>query len=376
MAKIKRVDPVSLAYPEPNDNGATRYLTLCRIESTDGTVGWGEAVTMWPDVCRATEDLIEGFAEIVVGSDSESNVATWNDLRTRSWWYGHGGGLASFAISAIDIALWDLRGKETGTSLIGLLGGQRSGQLPAIASTHAFLPDLHAEVERHGKYVTDGGYRGFKIGFGKRGDARLGYEFDRDVAFVRMAREAAGPEAMIMIDRGQNLRWDLHHAIRLTNAMEQHDLTWMEEPFEPHELESFRRFRSRVSTMVGTGEREWQELGFRRVIESGVVDVVGCDPGRSEGITGSLRVIRLVEQCGLWFNAHAWSSAIVTAASLALSASTDRCLVFEYKPIENPMQHELVNEPLTPVEGFASVPTRPGLGIEIDESVLEKYRLA
>jgi L-alanine-DL-glutamate epimerase-like enolase superfamily enzyme len=127
--------------------------------------------------------------------------------------------------------------------------------------------------------------------------------------------------------------------------------------------------------MIGAAEREWTARGFARVIESGVVDVVGCDPGRAGGITGALKVISLVEKADLWFNAHAWSSAVVTAASLALSAYTPRCLLFEMKPIPNPMQDELVSEPFRQDDGWITVPRRPGLGVDVDEKVLQKYRL-
>ena len=93
------------------------------------------------------------------------------------------------------------------------------------------------------------------------------------------------------------------------------------------------------------------------------------------GITGFRELIGLVEQSQLWFNAHAWSSAIITAASLALSASSNRCLLFELKPIENPMQNELVEQPFWHTDGFISAPNRPGLGVEIKEAVIQKYRM-
>ena len=372
--RIVRVTPVSVSYPEPNDNNATRYLTLCRAEAEDGTIGWGEAVTMWPEACRATERLIDGMSELVVGRDAGDCVEVWQSLRAHTWWYGYEGGLASFAISAIDIALWDLKGKILGQPVVRLLGRAARERLPVIASTHAFGASLEEEAERHGNYVLGLGYQGVKVGFGKRGQARLGYTVERDVEFMRLLREAVGPDAQIMIDRGQSLVWDLEHAIRLTNAFEEYGLKWIEEPFEPHQYENFREFRQHVKTLVGTGEREWTEEGYRRVIDSGIVDVVGCDPGRCGGITGALRVIELVENAGVWFNAHAWSSPIVTAASLALSAITPRCLVFELKPIENPIQHELVTRPFGQNRGWIDVPTAPGLGIDVIEPTVERFR--
>jgi L-alanine-DL-glutamate epimerase-like enolase superfamily enzyme len=376
MTKIKSVTPYSVCYPEPNDDGNLRYLTFARVEADDGTVGWGEAITQFPDSTRATEKLIEGMAELVVGGDPMENVALWRKVKAATWWYGFRGGPAAFALSAIDIAIWDLKGKLLGQPLINLIGGAYRERLPALASTHAFNESIEYEAERHGRYVTEQGYVGVKIGMGKRGAARLGYDLKRDVEFVRLLREAVGPDAMIMMDRGQSLVWDVSEAIRRTNAFEEYDLKWIEEPLEPDEIEGYRRLRQHVKTLIATGEREWEARGFERLIDSGVVEVVGCDIGRAEGITGVLRVISLVEQADVWFNSHAWSSAVNTAASIALSASTPRCLLQELKPDENPMQHELVDEPFAQRDGWIDVPRKPGLGVEPHESVLRKYRFA
>ena len=186
-------------------------------------------------------------------------------------------------------------------------------------------------------------------------------DVERDVEFVRLLRERVGPEPMLMWDRGVNtLTWDAAFAIRLTAALEEHGLTWIEEPFEPEDLGSFRRLRAHCSTLVASGEREWNVEGYRSFIAEGVADVIGFDPGRAEGITGGRRVIELVEEAGVWFNAHAWSSAIVTAASLALSLTTPRVLVFELKAEENPMQHELVESPIGRVWRLRRGPRRAG----------------
>ena len=188
--RIVRVTPVSVAYPEPNDSNATRHLTLCRVEAEDGTTGWGEAVTMWPEACRATERLIDGMSDLVVGRDAMDVVEIWQRLRAHTWWYGYEGGLASFAISAIDIALWDLKGKLLGQPVVRLLDRPHRERLPVIASTHAFRPSLEEEASIHGHYVRDQGYQGVKVGFGKRGQTKLGYTVERDVEFMRLLREA------------------------------------------------------------------------------------------------------------------------------------------------------------------------------------------
>lgn len=374
MTRISGITPFSVSYPEPNDDNNLRYLTFVRAEADDGTVGWGEAITQFPGSTRATEKLVEGMADLVVGSDPMENIATWRKIKATTWWYAYRGGPAAFALSAIDIALWDLKGKLLGQPLVNLLGGAHRDRLPALASTHAFNPSIEYEAERHGRYVRDEGYIGVKIGMGKRGDARLGYEIGRDIEFVRLLREAVGPEAWIMMDRGQSLPWDLGEAIRRTNAFEEYDLKWIEEPLEPTDIEGFRKLRPHVKTLIATGEREWDARGFKDVIDTGIVDVVGCDIGRAEGITGALQVIQLVEQADIWFNSHAWSSAVNTSASIALSAITPRCLLQELKPDANPMQHELVEEPFVQSGGWIDVPRKPGLGADPRESVLKKYR--
>lgn len=376
MTRIKSITPHSVAYPEPNDAMNTRYLTFARVETDDGAVGWGEAITQFPSAAKATAALIDGMAETVIGRDPMENVAIWRELKAGSWWYGYRGGPASFAISAIDIALWDVKGKLLGQPVVNLLGGAHRDRLPALASTHAWDPSLEKEAERHGRYVREEGYIGVKVGMGKRGDTRLGYEIDRDAEFVRLLREAIGPDGWIMMDRGQHLPWDVSEAIARTRAFEEYDLRWIEEPLEPTDVEGFRRLRAHTQTLIATGEREWDARGAAEVINSGIVDVVGCDVGRAGGITGSMQIIALVEAADVWFNSHAWSSAVNTAASIALSASTPRCLCQELKPDPNPMQHELVPEPFGQTDGWIDVPRAPGLGVEVDEQVLAKYRLS
>lgn len=135
--KVARVEAVTVAYPEPNDSGATRYLCLTKITTDDGIVGWGESVTQFPEANLAVAALIEGMAEIVIGLSPLDHGSRLARPKERAWWYGYGGGLASFAIAAIDIALWDVKGKAPGVSVCELLGGAVHERLPAIASSHA-----------------------------------------------------------------------------------------------------------------------------------------------------------------------------------------------------------------------------------------------
>jgi L-alanine-DL-glutamate epimerase-like enolase superfamily enzyme len=371
--RIHSIEAIPVSYPEPNDFNALRHLCLCKITADDGQVGWGESITQFPEANFATKHVIEGMAAKLIGRDPSHTEALWRLNKDQSWWYGYGGGIASFAVSAIDIALWDLKGKAAGMSILDLLGGPVHERLPAIASCHAHYSSIPAMVEEAQEWLSTG-LQGVKTGFGKRGDAHLGYEHDRDVEYVRAMREGIGPDRTLMIDNGIAIKWDVTDAVRRMRAMEEYDLTWVEEPLGAWDPEGYANLRAKTSTRIAYGEREWTVAGFERVLATATVDVVGVDPGRAEGITGFKKVCDRVEAYRRQANAHAWSSAIVTAASLAISFSTPACKLFEFKPLRNPMQHDLVTEPFEQTDGWVYPPSGPGLGIEVIEDVVEGFR--
>jgi len=374
MSIIKTVEAIPVAYPEPNDFNATRYLCLVKITTEDGIVGWGESITQFPEANPATAAIINGMAEFIIGRSAIDTTAIWLSLKDRAWWYGYHGGIASYAIAAIDIALWDIKGKALGVSVCELLGGPVHERLPAIASSHAHhesIPDMAEEAL--GWLET--GLQGMKVGFGKRGNARLGFDHDRDVEYVRAMREAIGDDKQLIIDLGVAVKWDVATAVKRVQAFDEYNIEWIEEPLGAWDPEGYATLRAKTRTLIAYGEREWNLQGFERVLATGTCDVLGVDPGRAEGITGFKKVTDRVEYYRRQANAHAWSSAIVSAASLAVSFSSPACKLFELKPLRNPMQHELVPEPIVHVDGWVTPPTdRPGLGIEIDESVIDRYR--
>jgi L-alanine-DL-glutamate epimerase-like enolase superfamily enzyme len=372
--RIAKIEAIPVAYPEPNDFNATRYLCLAKVTTEAGVVGWGESITQFPEANPATAAIINGMAEFLVGRDPLHNEALWRVMKNRAWWYGYAGGIASYAVAALDIALWDIKGKLLDTPVLNLLGGPVHERLPAIASSHAHHESIPAMADEAQEWLSTG-LQGMKVGFGKRGDARLGYEHDRDVEYVRAMREAIGDDKMLMIDCGIAVTWDVSTAIRRVQAFDEYNLTWIEEPLGAWDPEGYENLRSKTTSLIAYGEKEWNIEGFDRVLNTGTVDVVGVDPGRAEGITGFKKATDRVEAHRRQANAHAWSSAIVSAASLAVSFSSPACKLFELKPLRNPMQHDLVPEPIEHVDGWVYPPNeRPGLGIDINEEVVDLYR--
>lgn len=371
--KIADIEAVPLAYPEPNDHGGLRHVCLVRVTAGDGVAGWGEAVTIWPEATRATVEIVRGLAEVLAGRDPRDTAALWRAVREHTWWYGVGG-IATFAHAAIDTALWDLKGRIAGQRVLDLLGGPVHDALPAVVSCHAARADLRAGAEEMAGWVAAEGAAGIKVGFGKRGSADLGFDHDRDVEFVRQLRAALGAEPKIMIDLGVRNRWTVAEAVRRVRAFEDHGLHWIEEPLGADDPEGYATLRAKTATLIAYGEREWTVRGVQRILDTGTVDVVGIDPGRTEGVTGFARAGELAEAAGRQANAHAWAGPIAYAAALAVSYARPCCRQFEVQPLVNPLHRDIAAAP-RPRGGALPQPAGPGLGIEVDPAAIEHYRL-
>lgn len=373
MSGIRAIEAIPIAYPEPNDGGRTRHICLIRLTTEDGVVGWGEAVTYWPEASRSVVSIVEGLAEVIQGFDPVNSEKVWRTMREHAWWYGNGG-VASIAIAGIDLAVWDAKGKLLNTRVLDLLGGPVKDRLPAIASGHASDPSLDALADEGAEWVATG-LHGLKIGFGKKGDSRLGYDHDRDVEYVRKLRAALGPDKTIMVDLGVAIRWDVTEAVERVRAFEAFDLHWIEEPLGHWNPSGYATLREKTTTRIAYGEKEFGLEGVERILATGTCDVLGFDPGRAEGLTCFSHAVARVEAAGAQANAHAWSGAVVSAASLAMSWATHACRQFEVKPIPDVVQRELVADPVGHIDGDMPQPAGAGLGVEILEDVVERLRL-
>ncbi|MCJ8323397.1 MAG: mandelate racemase/muconate lactonizing enzyme family protein [Rhizobiales bacterium] len=366
--KIINVEAFPVSYQEPTDHNRFRSVCLVKITAIDGQVGWGECCTYFPEASLAAAKIIDAFAEIVIAQNAFHIDKIWLQLNKHSWWYGPG--IASLAISGIDIALWDLKGKILNTSVLDLLGGPVHAKLPAIASLHGtkkHIEEMAEEISAH----TATGLHGAKVGFGKFGDANLGFDHARDVEFVEQVMDAMGADKSLMIDLGVNNFWDIPTAITRAKAFEDMGVAWLEEPLGNDDPEGYKALRDQTGIRIAYGEREWNARGIKRIVDTGTVDVVGLDPGRIEGITGFQKA---AEICGLsrrQANAHNFSTAIVGAASQALSFANPACYLLELQPVYGPAQKDLVDKPIWHENGYVNMPTGPGLGIEINEDMVK-----
>lgn len=258
--------------------------------------------------------------------------------------------------------------------MLDLLGGPAKDELPAIASSHATSSVIEEMAEEIAGWLATG-LTGVKVGFGKLGDAHLGFDHDRDVAFMRAVRAAIGPSARIMIDCGVRDGWTVPDAVRRVRAFEEHGLDWIEEPLGADDPEGYLQLRRATATLIAYGEREFAPAGVERILRTASVDVVGLDPGRVGGITGFAQACRTSSSC---------TGARATrmprrdrhrrpAASLAISWAKPVCKQLEEQPFKGPMQHDLIGGAIVHDGGRMGLPTGPGLGIAVDESVVRRF---
>jgi L-alanine-DL-glutamate epimerase-like enolase superfamily enzyme len=372
--RIGRVQAFALRYPEPNNDGKIRSITLARVETEDGLVGWGEAIAGAQETCLGVAFMIERrLAPLLMGRDPRDVAGAWQAMRDATFWDGNGG-LITFGISALDMALWDLAGKAAGAPLHRLLGGRRRERLPACASTILATGDLDRVGREFAGYVADG-YRYVKGGWGHDLSIAFGRDRARDLEVARTVRAAIGPDTEMILDVVALAGWDSAHAAQMARQLdEENRLYWLEDPLLEHDLDGYRRLHAAVDTRICTGEKGWHAAHFRALIESGAVDVIMVDPGKAEGVTGTWRIIEMAAAAGLSWNAHSWSSALNTAASLHMAVAASNTLIFELKPIPSPMQHELVTDPIDMIDGWVAPPDKPGLGVTVDEGVVARYR--
>lgn len=374
--RIASVTAVPLRYPEPHDHNNTRSITLARVETTDGVVGWGECISQFPESSLAVKTIIEqGYAPLLIGENPLDVERLWDAMLARCWWYGPQG-IAAFAVSAVDVALWDLKGKLLGQPVCRLLGARRHARVLPMASIHFHMTDLDWTLAEFRGFA-ESGYRVVKGGWGASPDAVFGTKRERDLDLVRRIRATIGDDIDLVIDvLGARVKWSVPHAIRLLRELEPYRLRWIEEPLPPHDLQAHARLRGAIATKIGTGEQEWNREGYRRLIRSRGVDVVQMDPGRCLGITGCQQVVKLIEAENLAFSMHTWSSAVNTAASVHLLAASTHGDCMDLKPHPSPMQHELVRDPWEPRDGYLDVRDTPGLGIDVRDEAVAKYRFA
>ncbi|MDR7555483.1 MAG: mandelate racemase/muconate lactonizing enzyme family protein [Armatimonadota bacterium] len=370
--RVTGVECIVLRLPEVRlIADGTQDTLLVRVHTDAGIVGVGEAHTA-PWVLKAIIEAppshiyAQGLRDLLIGEDPFDRERIWDKLYRYSTVYGRRGAVIH-AISALDLALWDLVGKAEGKPVWQLLGERRRSRVPAYAST--LMPEDAAEAAEETLRWHAEGFRAVKLGWGS-----LGQDVARDLAMVAAVRERVGADVDLLIDVGYGM--DVESAIRLARGLEALDAFLLEEPLSPDDLDGYARLADAVALPIAAGEKETTRFGFQDLIERGRVDIVQPDLARAGGFTECRRIAGLAAARGVTVLPHCWSTDILVAATLHFVSVLPECPYLEYCVLETPLRRELVREPIRARGGFVEVPEGPGLGVEVNEETVARFRYA
>ncbi|WP_433217693.1 mandelate racemase/muconate lactonizing enzyme family protein [Dactylosporangium sp. CS-047395] len=338
-----------------------QYTTLVRIRTTDGLEGIGEAYGL-PEP-RVTATIVGSLlAPMLLGRDAGASEALWELMFGAQAAAGRTGGFYLEAISGVDLALWDLRGKAAGLPVHRLLGGPVRTTVPVYASPIPFLPST-VESAEHALSFVDAGFRAVKL--------KLGRSFDTDVAHAAAVAAALGGKAALKVDL--NCAYDVKTAIRLGLALEELGVRWLEEPLTTDDVAGLAEVRAAVRIPVVTGESEFSRYRYRDFLLQRAVDVVMPNLARAGGITEARRIAALCSAFHVDVSPHGVGSAVGVAAALQFAAATPNVPVYEYNRLPNPLRDDLAAFELR--DGELVVPDGPGLGITLDEEEIVRYEV-
>jgi L-rhamnonate dehydratase len=368
--KITDIESIMLRLPEVRMIGdGCQTILIIKIHTDVGITGIGEAHSN-PLVSKAVLEAplcsvsASGLRGLLIGEDPRDINRLYDLMVKRSVTYGRRGAVMH-VISGIEIALWDILGKATGQPIYRLLGGARRRDIPVYASDLA--PETPsgavALAERHAA----AGYKAVKLGWGGLGNDRKA-----DARMIGEVRRAVGPAIDIMLDMGFPI--PLEDAIWLGRALAEHDVFFLEEPLSPDDIAGFARLTAASPTPIATGEKETTQYPFIDLMDRGGLRIVQPDVARVGGIAETLRIATHAEARGVRVIPHCWSTDILVAATLHVIATLRDCPYLEFNVMDNPLRTQLMREPIRPKNGIVGIPERPGLGIELDETTIERYR--
>ncbi|WP_025771796.1 mandelate racemase/muconate lactonizing enzyme family protein [Thioalkalivibrio sp. HK1] len=352
---------------------SSRQAALAVVESDNGLSGVGEAF-YFGGPARIAAGLIEGaLAPLIIGEDPLDTRVLWDRMYNLTRDQGQKGVVLS-AISAIDIALWDLKGKALGLPVYKLLGGgyrrrarcYATGLYEPLGASNA----AKALAEEAQGYVAQG-FGGMKL--------KVGYGIERDLEYIAAVRDAIGPDTYLMVDA--NHGYNVNEALRLIRRFEGFDIHWFEEPVVPEDVDGYREIKSRSEVAIAGGECEYTRYGFRHLIDRRAVDILQPDLCAAGGFSELMNIIALASAAHLPLIPHVWGTNIGLAASLQLHATIPHLPErrfpdepwFELDRSAHPFRDRVSVERFVPDKGYLDIPDRPGIGITLDEEFIAAH---
>ena len=334
-----------------------RRIVLVRIYTDEGLFGIGDTDAEPTGDSLIKELILKNFKPLLIGENPLDIGRLWEKLCTKQRAMCRFA-LESYALGAVDMALWDLLGKSLNQPIAVLLGRHRT-EIPAYASWSYLPPE---RIPEKMEQTVREGFSATKI--------RIGVNSQLDTRIVKAARDVLGDSIGLMVD--VNSGWSKADAVQRARQLEEYQLGWIEEPIDPLDIAGYRQLRSKISTPIATGEHHYAKGQFRDLVMNECADIYQPDP-RAGGISECKKIIDFVNTCGFPAVPHCYGSAIKGAATLQLIGATANTRSFELNMNADPLRTDIITDPPEVKNGIIAIPDKPGLGITLDEAQVKRY---
>ena len=350
---------------------SARTVDVLKIETDEGITGWGEGY-----VGAGGGFVKQHFGDMLIGADPLNRNALWQQMFARVYNGNNAGGFAGSAISAVDTALWDIAGKASGMSVSELLGGRIRNKVAVYATGLYYTEgEFPTRLLDEATMYVELGFKGMKTKVG-------GLPIAEDVRRVAAIRKTIGDDIRLMVDANQ--AYSAAAAIHIGQRLSDLNIGWFEEPVNAKDVEGYLQVKSAVAMPVAGGENLRTRYEFKDFFARRAYDIAQPDVVNAGGITEMRNIVMTANAYGIQVNPHVWGSPIMIAASLHIAATIPPCPpaheprpyeqepVMEFDRTPSGIREGLVAEPFDQQDGFVSVPTAPGLGIEVDEAAVRR----
>jgi D-galactarolactone cycloisomerase len=363
--------PLSEPFGWSFNRTATRGACLVEIVAEDGTAGWGEC--FGPP--RLNAAVVGAFRALLLGEDALATERHWQTIYNQFRDQGQKG-LVVTALSGVDIALWDLKGRHYREPVHRLLGGPLRSEVRAYA-TGTYRRGTGNPVD----YITEEARGYVAEGFGAV-KLKIGFGIEEDAQLIAAVRDTIGPRTGLMLDA--NHGYDAIEAIALGRRVAALDIGWLEEPVVPDDLDSYVEVRRGQPIPVAGGECEFTRWGFREVLTRRAIDIIQPDTCAAGGLSEAKKIADMATAFGVRYVPHVWGTGIGLAAALQLLAvlphtpprHTPVEPLLEFDRSEHPFRQAVLKAPLEHERGVVRIPEGPGLGIEVNRTAVARWRIA
>jgi len=345
-----------------------RRICIVKITTDTGVCGWGEGYGP-ADVIKAGIELVK---PVLMNQNPLENETLWFHMYRKTLDFARRGVLAA-SISAVDVALWDLKGKILDLPVSVLMGGQHRKKVVPYATGLYFSEgnNLKAKLVEEAKLYVKQGFKAIKM--------KVGLSIAEDIELVKAVREAIGNDIKLMVD--SNHAYALREATELSRAIEPYNIGWFEEPVSPEYYHQYRELRTKTTIPIAGGECEYLRYGFQTLLENDCVDILQVDICGAGGLSEAKRIATLANTRGVEIIPHVWGSGIAFHAALHFIANIEPLpgrlhppeIYIEYDRTENKIRETLTQPSIEMKNGFINIPQRSGLGIEVNEDVVRDF---